>query len=199
MIENLSPRIREMLEKSGALLTGHFILTSGRHSANYLQCAKICALPWYCEELGDELAEKLCTQLGTKKPCDLVLAPALGGVVIGYQVAAGLGVPGYFTERDKEGTMVLRRGFELKPGQKILIVEDVITTGGSVLEVARIVEEAGANTIGYACIFDRSNGSFRPGPPVFSVAELTFPTYTPDQCPLCAEGKLQAVKPGSRK
>lgn len=187
-----------MLTRSGALLSGHFILTSGRHSGNYMQCALICAQPQFCEALANELAAKVRAALG-EKPCDLVLAPALGGVVFGYEMARQLGVPGLFTERDKEGVMRLRRGFELKPGQRVLIAEDVVTTGGSVLEVRKIVEECGAIAVGFACLFDRSVGAFQPGPPVFSVAPVTFPTYSPEECPLCKEGKHPAIKPGSRK
>ncbi|MBI1784822.1 orotate phosphoribosyltransferase [Candidatus Sumerlaeota bacterium] len=198
MNNSLPNHVREMLEKSGALLTGHFILTSGRHSGNYMQCAKICAHPEFCEALAKELAAKIKAKLGAV-PCDLVLAPALGGVVFGYELARQMGVPGLFTERDKEGIMRLRRGFELAPGQRILIAEDVVTTGGSVLEVAKIVGESGASVGGYACLFDRSAGSFHPGPPVFSIAQVTFPTYASGGCPLCREGKLEPVKPGSRK
>lgn len=195
---NLPAHVQDMLTRSGALLSGHFILTSGRHSGNYMQCALICAQPQYCEALAKELAAKVRAALGAT-PCDLVLAPALGGVVFGYEMARQLGVPGLFTERDKEGVMRLRRGFELKPGQRVLIAEDVVTTGGSVLEVRKIVEEAGAIAVGFACLFDRSAGAFQPGPPLFCVTQLTFPTYAVEECPLCKEGKLAAVKPGSRK
>ncbi len=198
MIESLDTEIREMLEVSGALLSGHFILTSGRHSGNYMQCARLCAIPEFCESLASTLAGKVRAQLG-ENACDLVLAPAIGGIVIGYEMARQMDTPGLFTERDKEGGMQLRRGFELNEGQKVLISEDVITTGGSVLEVAEIVKRFGAEVIGYACLFDRSAGKFSPGPPVFSVAPLTFPTYEPSDCPLCAEGKSEAVKPGSRR
>jgi orotate phosphoribosyltransferase len=198
MNETLSPQVREMLEASGALLAGHFILTSGRHSGNYMQCARLCAIPEFCEALAGELAGKVREGLG-EDACDLVLAPAIGGIVIGYELARQLGTPGLFTERDKDGAMQLRRGFELAEGQRVLIAEDVVTTGGSVLEVAKIVDAFGATVAGYACLFDRSGGKFRPGPPVFSVAALTFPTYEPTTCPLCAEGKTEAVKPGSRR
>ncbi len=190
--------VRRMLEESGALLSGHFILTSGRHSGNYMQCAKICARPDFCETLAQTLAGKIREALGGT-PCDLVLAPALGGVVFGYEMARQLGTPGLFTERDKEGIMRLRRGFELRAGQRVLIAEDVVTTGGSVMEVDKIVRESGATTVGFACLFDRSAGAFNPGPPVFSIAKVEFPTYLPESCPLCAEGKTEAVKPGSRK
>ena len=195
---NLPPHVQDMLTRSGALLSGHFILTSGRHSGNYMQCALICAQPQFCEALAAELAGKVRAALG-EKPCDLVLAPALGGVVFGYEMARQLGVPGLFTERDKEGIMRLRRGFELKPGQRVLIAEDVITTGGSVLEVRKIVEDAGATPVGFACLFDRSVGAFQPGPPVFCVTVVSFPTYTPEECPLCKSGAQPAIKPGSRK
>lgn len=195
---NLPPHVQGMLTRSGALLSGHFILTSGRHSGNYMQCALICSHPEFCEALAKELAAKICAVMG-EKPCDVVLAPALGGVVFGYELARQLGVPGLFTERDKEGIMRLRRGFELRPGQRVLIAEDVVTTGGSVLEVRKIVEEAGATPVGFACLFDRSGGAFQPGPPVFCVTQVSFPTYPAEECPLCKEGRSPAVKPGSRK
>ncbi len=198
MIENLPAHLRSALVESGALLTGHFILSSGRHSGFYLQCAKLCAHPELCERLAAELAEKIKAGLGNIS-CDVVLSPALGGVVIGYEVARQLKTPALFTERDKNSIMCLRRGFSLTKDERVLIVEDVVTTGGSVLEVARIVKDSGAQTGGYACLFDRSGGKFSPGPPVFSLARLDFPTYPADDCPLCAEGKSKAVKPGSRR
>ena len=198
MLEGLPRHITEMLEKSGALLSGHFILTSGRHSRNYLQCARLCAVAEFCEELAGELAERVRAKLGPK-PCDLVLAPAIGGIVIGYEMARRLGVAGIFAERDEESVMRLRRGFEIEPGRRVLIAEDVITTGGSVLEVARIVEERGAEVVGFAVLFDRSLGAFSPGPPVCSLAEVSIPSYPAGECPQCAEGTLEAVKPGSRK
>lgn len=198
MIETLPQMVRVMLQESGALMNGHFILSSGRHSANYLQCAKLCAVPSYCEALARDLADKIRKDLG-EDCCDVVLAPAIGGIVIGYELARQLGVPGIFAERDAEGNMTLRRGFDVHGGQRVLVAEDVITTGGSVLETARLVEEAGAELEGYACLFDRSAGKFQPVEPVFSVAELTFPTYEREECPLCAVGEIEAIKPGSRK
>lgn len=198
MTQAISARLEEMLAESGAFLSGHFILSSGRHSGNYLQCALLCARPDFCGEFAADLAAKVRERLGPE-PCDLVMAPAIGGVVIGYEMARQLNMPGYFCERDKESVMQLRRGFKLEPGQRVLIAEDVITTGGSVLEVAEIIQVAGAEVVGYACLFDRSVGKFEPGPPVVSLSQLTFPTYEPEECPLCKEDGPEAVKPGSRK
>lgn len=197
-LKGLPANVTQMLEESGALLSGHFILTSGRHSANYMQCARLCAIPKFCEALAADLAGNIRATLG-ETPCDVVLAPAIGGIVIGYEIARQLAVPGIFAERDKEGVMTLRRGFEFREGQRVIMAEDVITTGGSVLEAAKTAEDRGAEVVGYACLFDRSAGAFQPGPPVFSVAPLSFPTYPADDCPLCAEGRTPAVKPGSRK
>lgn len=197
MTDSLSAELRRMLEGSGALLSGHFILSSGRHSGNYMQCARLCAVPEYCEALASQLAAKVGEGLGADA-ADLVLAPAIGGVVIGYEMARQMKLPGLFTERDKDRVMQLRRGFEISAGQRVLIAEDVITTGGSVLEVAKIVGDLGAEVVGYACLFDRSGGKFQPGPPVFSIAPLSFPTYETSDCPLCAKGETEAVKPGSR-
>lgn len=198
MTPELPPPVRKMLDDSGALLSGHFILTSGRHSGNYLQCALLCSRPDFCEELARGLAARIVPELGADAP-ELVVAPALGGVVIGYEMARQLGTPGLFTERDKDSVMCLRRGFGIGAGRRVLLVEDVITTGGSILEARAVVEAAGGRVVGYACLFDRSAGNFRPGPPVFSVASLTFPTWPPEECPLCAAGAEPAVKPGSRK
>ena len=206
MIEGLDPRWKEMLDRTGALLEGHFILTSGRHSAFYLQCARLCAEPKCCEAMAEALAEMIrkereARSSGRSSPrtADLVLSPAIGGIVIGYEVARQLGVPAIFAERGQDQTMRLRRGFQLAAGQKVLIVEDVVTTGGSVLEVSRLAEEAGAEIVGFACLFDRSGGAFAPGPPVWSLGRISFPTYSTSECPICAEGELQPVKPGSRK
>lgn len=197
MTDALPAELRRMLEDSGALLTGHFILSSGRHSGNYMQCARLCAIPEFCEALAAQLAGKVRAGSG-ENAADLVLAPAIGGVVIGYEMARQMKLPALFTERDQDRVMRLRRGFEIRPGQRVLISEDVITTGGSVLEVAKIVGNLGAEVVGYACLFDRSAGAFQPGPPVFSIAPLSFPTYEVAQCPLCAQGETEAVKPGSR-
>lgn len=190
--------VRAMLEESGALLTGHFLLTSGLHSPNYLQCALLCARPDLCEALAERIAEGVRAARGDS-PCDLVVAPAIGGIVIGYEVARRLGKPGYFAERDAAGAMTLRRGFRIAPGTRVLVVEDVITTGGSSLEAAAAVEREGGAVVGFACIFDRSGGAFAPGPPVVSVARPRVPVYKPEECPLCAGGAAPAVKPGSRK
>lgn len=184
----------ELLETSGALLRGHFRLSSGLHSPGYVQCARLLEDPARARRAGAELAERL-REIG--RVPDSVLAPALGGVVIGHEVAAALGVPFRFTERAGE-QMALRRGFELRPGERIVVVEDVVTTGKSTLETAALAEAAGAELLAIAAIIDRSGGRHGFGVPFVSLVELSLPTWPPEQCPLCAAGEGPAVKPGSR-
>lgn len=187
----------QLFEKTGAYLNGHFRLTSGLHSPEYLQCAKVLAHPAYAETLGKQLAQKL-RQL-TGRDIDVVLAPALGGLIIGHEVARELGVPFLFTERDAAtGGMVLRRGFELKPGQAAVVIEDVVTTGGSSREVSNVAREAGVNVLAAGCIIDRSNGRADLGIPTVSLHKMDVVTYDPSNCPLCGQG-VPVVKPGSRK
>ncbi len=197
MIEGLPEDVAALLRRSGALLEGHFQLSSGLHSGHYLQCARLCAVPAFCEKLAAGLADQVRARLGPE-PCETVLAPALGGIVVGYELARQLGARAYFAEREAGGQMALRRGFALEPAGRVLIAEDVITTGRSVLEVADLVGAAGARLVGFACLFDRSDGAFAPGPPLISLARLALPTYPPGNCPLCRQGRLPAVKPGSR-
>ena len=174
----------------GALLKGHFLLSSGLHSDRYLQCALVLAQPKAAEELGRELASKVPV-----KP-DLVLSPAMGGLMIGHEVARALGVRHYFTER-VDGTMVLRRGFSLKPGEKVVVVEDVVTTGKSTKEVFEVVKAAGAKVVGAVSIVDRSEGKSNLGVPYSALWAVSVPAWTPEQCPPCRAG-IPVLKPGSR-
>lgn len=179
-----------------ALLTGHFLLTSGLHSPRYLQCALVLQYPAMAERLCAALAEqaKSDERIGA---VDLVIAPALGGVIVAHEVARALGVRALFTER-QEGGMTLRRGFQIKPGARVLVVEDVVTTGGSTREVMEVVAQHGGTVVGAGSLIDRSGGAVALGVPRHALAMLEVPTYKPEECPLCREGSM-ATKPGSRK
>ncbi|MBI4850684.1 MAG: orotate phosphoribosyltransferase [Acidobacteria bacterium] len=184
--------VLDIFTKREALLTGHFLLSSGLHSSKYLQCALVLQFPDIAEALGEALAKHFQNQ-----KIDLVVSPALGGVIVGHVVARALSVRALFTERE-HGQMQLRRGFEIKTGERVLVVEDVITTGKSTREVIQVVENLGGQVVGNASIIDRSNGSADlPFPPI-SLAKLSVPTYSADSCPLC-EQALPLVKPGSRQ
>ncbi len=187
-----SDQILEHFRRTEALLEGHFILSSGLHSANYLQCALALQYPADAAAFGKAIAEHF-----VNSGIETVASPAIGGLVIGYAVAAALNVRFIWTER-QDGTMTLRRGFTLKPGEKILVVEDVITTGGSTRECIAALETAGGTVAAAASIIDRSNGKADVGVPRVALANLEVPSYEPEKCPLCADGK-EAVKPGSRK
>jgi orotate phosphoribosyltransferase len=182
--------------EKGALLEGHFILSSGLHSDRYLQSALLLSYPPVAEQLGQAIAEKF------KESVDAVLSPAIGGIVIGQEVARAKGCRAIFSEKDDAGKPVLRRSFEMKPGEKILVVEDVITTGLSTNEVVNLVTAAKATLAGVGSIVNRSGkkGSelFSHGAPVHSLLELDVKTWKPDNCELCKKG-IPAVKPGSRK
>ena len=182
--------IENLFAEHGALLKGHFLLSSGLHSDRYLQCALVLARPDAAEKLGRELASRVA-----EKP-DLVLSPAMGGLMIGHEVARALGVRHYFTER-VDGIMVLRRGFALKPGEKILVVEDVVTTGKSTKEVFEVIKGAGAEIVRALSIVDRSEGKSNLGVPYSALWTVSVPAWTPEKCPSCRAG-LPAVKPGSR-
>ena len=182
----------EVLEGAGALLRGHFQLSSGLHSPEYFQCAKLLELPRVAERIARALAGT-CSSLGA----DTVLSPALGGIIIGYELSRQLGLRNIFAERPAGG-FELRRGFELRPGERVLLAENVVTTGGSVEEVARLARNLGAVVAGYALVVDRSSGRFAPGQPVVAFAAAEAQVFEPAECPLCAAGTA-AVKPGSRK
>ncbi len=185
-------RVEEILRESGVLLEGHFLLTSGRHSNKYMQCAKIFRHTKYSEELCAALAEQY-----KEEKIDVVIGPAMGAVQMAYEVSRAVGCENFFTER-VEGKMVLRRGFEVTQGMRCLLVEDVVTTGGSVKEVAELVKEAGGIVVGIGSIVDRSNGTVDFGVPFKSVYPIEVVSWETDECPLCKEGKLPAIKPGSR-
>jgi len=188
--------VLEIFRQTGAYLTGHFRLTSGLHSPNYLQSAIVLQHPQHAETLGRELAARLFDLSGSKK-IDLVISPALGGLIIGHECARALGVRFLFTERDADRKMSLRRGFTLEPGQRAVVVEDVITTGGSTKEVIDIVYAAGAVPVAAGSIIDRSGGSVDLGIPRAALETLHVVAYEPDKCPMCADGQ-PVVKPGSR-
>ena len=181
----------DLFRKSGALLDGHFRLTSGLHSSSYLQCALVLSRPADAEILGRDIADKVRSFGAT-----VVLSPALGGIVIGHEVARALGIRALFAER-QEGTLTLRRGFMLADNDRVLVVEDVLTTGGSTRETMQVARAAGAQVVGVGSIVDRSGGTLSFDVPFGSLLSMSVPAYEPDKCPLCAKG-LPVVKPGSR-
>jgi orotate phosphoribosyltransferase len=186
-----SAAVLDRFRRVGALLEGHFRLTSGLHSAGFLQCALVLQHPREAEACGVEIAEQV-RDLGAQ----VVLSPALGGIVIGHEVARALGVRAIFAER-QDGRLTLRRGFTLQPGEKVLVVEDVVTTGGSTRETIEVARGAGAEVVGAAVIVDRSGGRQSLGVPFSSLADISLPTHEAEACPLCLKG-LPVVKPGSR-
>jgi orotate phosphoribosyltransferase len=177
--------------QSGALLEGHFILSSGLHSPNYLQCALALQFPADAARFGKAIAEHF-----TDARIETVASPAIGGLVIGYAVAAALNVRFIWTER-QEGVMTLRRGFSVREGERMLVVEDVITTGGSTRECIEALEANGGKVVGAASVIDRSGGAANVGVPRIALESMQVPSYKPEDCPLCAQG-IEAVKPGSR-
>jgi orotate phosphoribosyltransferase len=181
----------ERFKRSGALLEGHFRLTSGLHSSGYLQCALVLQHPREAEALGEALAERV-----RGLHVQAVLSPALGGIVIGQEVGRVLGIRALFAER-QEGKLRLRRGFSLEPGERVLVVEDVVTTGLSTRETIEVARAAGADVVGAAAIVDRSGGEQRLDVPFFALATVSLPTYEPAECPQCLAGE-PVIKPGSR-
>jgi orotate phosphoribosyltransferase len=184
-----------VFEEHHALLQGHFLLTSGLHSPRYLQCARVLMDPPLATRLGAELAERLERHLGGVRP-GAVVAPALGGVLVAHEVARALGCRGLFTER-QDGGMTLRRGFTLDEGERVVVVEDVITTGGSTREVLDAVRSRGARVLAVGSLVDRSGGAVDLGLPRESLLALEVPTWPAESCPLCAGGS-RPEKPGSR-
>ncbi len=188
--------VQQVFEKTGAYLRGHFRLTSGLHSGEYLQCALVLQHPEHAEACGKGIAEALRKLIGDGT-VSVVAAPALGGVVIGHEVARALGARFIFTERGADGKMTLRRGFTVAPGETAVVVEDVVTTGGSTAEVIEILRNAGARVLAAASIVDRSGGAVDLGIPRAALWTLNVVNYSPDDCPMCREG-IPVTKPGSR-
>lgn len=188
----------DLFTATGAYLRGHFRLTSGLHSGEYLQCAKVLALPAHAEKLGRELANRLRSLIGGAS-VDVVAAPAIGGIIIGHEVARALNVRSLFTERDPvSNEMTLRRGFEVRSGERAAVIEDVVTTGGSTREVIRVLEAMGAVVVAAGSIIDRSNGRAEVGVPRVALEIMNPATYDADDCPLCRAGE-PVLKPGSRR
>ncbi|KIM02822.1 MAG: orotate phosphoribosyltransferase [Sulfurovum sp. AS07-7] len=198
--------IEKVYKDSGALLEGHFILSSGNHSRFYLQSAKVLEQPQTAEMLAKALAEEIRT---SGIHIDTVVAPALGGILAGYELARALGVRSLFVER-KEGKMELRRGFEISQGEKILICEDIITTGGSAMEAMEIITQLGGEVVAFGALANRGfckrvgsdgeaklNCKLPCGIPFFALGDFEFEIYSPEDCPMCKEGSI-AIKPGSR-
>lgn len=182
----------EIFKRYSAYQKGHFMLSSGLHSEWYLQCALVLEYPKLTARLCSELAKKF-----SGKKIDVVIGPALGGIVVAYEVARAFGARGIFAERE-EGKMVLRRGFKINPDDRVLVVEDVTTTGGSVKEVIDLMRSYGAKIVGVGAIIDRSGGKVKFGIPFKTLAKLNIKTYQPENCPLCKKG-IPAIKPGSGK
>jgi orotate phosphoribosyltransferase len=185
----------DLYRRTGALLEGHFRLTSGLHSPGYLQCALVLQHPQHAEALGRAIADLTRDWRAT-----VVLSPALGGVVIGHEVARALGVRAIFAER-QDGALMLRRGFMIGETDRVLVVEDVVTTGGSTRETMQVARAAGGRVVGAASIVNRGAGSgtssLGADEPYVALLDIELPTYEPEKCPLCARG-LPVVKPGSR-
>jgi len=186
--------IKEIFLKADAFLEGHFLLSSGLHSPYYLQCAKVLQYPQYAEVLCRELANRIKE---LKVDFDLVIAPAIGGIIVSYETARHLKVRGIFAER-VNGKLTLRRGFKIGKGERAVVVEDVITTGKSTRETIEVVKESGGKVVAVGSLVDRSGGKVNFGVPFTTLWRLEVPVYEPEKCPLCKEGKIELVKPGSR-
>jgi orotate phosphoribosyltransferase len=188
-----------LLRDCGAMLEGHFLLSSGRHSDRYFQCAKLLQYPDRAASALAGVAEKIKQDIQAGKlRIDAVVGPAMGGIVVAYELGRQLGIPAFFTERDDTGTMVLRRGFEIQPGQNMLITEDVVTTGKSYGECAAALESLGAKIAALACVVDRRQAGIEVPWPFYPACTVDVANWEPDSCDLCKKG-IPAVKPGSRK
>jgi orotate phosphoribosyltransferase len=181
-----------LFKETGALLEGHFLLTSGLHSPQYFQCAKVLQYPQHAQKLCWEIAYNYMSE-----KVNVVIGPALGGIIMAQEVARLMSARAIFAEREDK-KMTLRRGFEIKTGERVLAVEDVVTTGGSINEVIDLVNASNAKLIGVGFLVDRSQNQVKFDVPKFSIIEIDVVTYPPDECPLCKKG-IPVVKPGSRK
>lgn len=190
-MENTDKMVIDTLKEVGALLEGHFLLSSGKHSNRYCQCAKLLQYPDKAEKVLKVVADKL-----KNIDFDMIVGPAMGGVVVSYELARQTGKPGIFAER-QDGVMTIRRGFEIEKGQKVIISEDVITTGKSFLEVAEIIKSLGGEVVGISCIVDRRAEGVTIEYPLYSAVKLDIKSYEKESCPMCKEG-TPYIKPGSR-
>ncbi|WP_123054424.1 orotate phosphoribosyltransferase [Clostridium sp. JN-1] len=190
-MENTDKMVIDTLKETDALLEGHFLLSSGRHSNRYCQCAKLLQYPDKAEKVLKVVADKL-----KDVDFDIIVGPAMGGVVVSYELARQTGKPGIFAER-QDGKMTIRRGFEIKKGQKAIISEDVITTGKSFLEVADVIKALGGEVVGITCIVDRRAEGVEVEYPMYSAVKLDIKSYEKEECPMCKEG-TPYIKPGSR-
>lgn len=189
----MADKYLRIIEETGVLQHGHFLYTSGRHGESYMQCAKILQYPAYTELFARKIAEDFMND-----GIEIVAAPAMGGIIIAYEVARQLGAMSMFVERENE-RMELRRGFFIPEGAKVLVVEDVVTTGGTVRETMEVVERYGGEVAGVGVFVDRTDGKIDFGKKFSSVLSINLKSYLPEECPLCREGRLPLVKPGSRK
>ena len=190
---SMQERAEEIFKETNVLQEGHFLFTSGRHGSTYMQCARILEYPNYTVELSTYLAEAF-----KDDNIDVVIGPAMGGIIFAYEIARQLGVRNLFTEREG-GKMTLRRGYQIPKGARVLVAEDVITTGGSVREVIDVVKEQGGELAGVAILVDRTNGKIDFGCKMKAVYSAEIVSYDPEDCPICKENKIPLVKPGSRK
>jgi orotate phosphoribosyltransferase len=190
----------ELLRESGAMLEGHFLLSSGRHSDRYFQCAKLLQYPDKASRALENTAQKIGADIKNGKlKVDIIAGPAMGGIIAAWEIGRQLALPAIFTERDDSGAMSLRRGFEIQNGQSVLIVEDVVTTGKSYTECAAALEAAGAVIAGLACVVDRrAEGAAEVPWPFYPAVKLIAGNWDASECELCKKG-IPAVKPGSRK
>ena len=184
--------VHKLLESAGAVRQGHFELSLGLHSGTYIQCALVLQHPEFAERLGRALAAEF-----HDIQIECVASPALGGIILCHEVARAIGVRAVFAERDSSGQLTLRRGFDVKPDERVLVVEDVWTTGGSTFETMRVIEQAGGRVIGVGALIDRSGSNLEFPVRAEALLELRVPSYSPQECPLCHSGS-EAVRPGSR-
>lgn len=184
-------KIIDILKETKALLEGHFVLSSGKHSKEYIQCAKVLSHPKYAEEVLKPVVEKV-----EDLDIDIVVGPAMGGIIVAYEMGRQLEKEAIFTEREN-GEMTLRRGFRIKEGQNVLITEDVVTTGKSTMETKRVIENLGGKVVAVASIVDRTGGKSQLDIPLYSSIKFDIEVYEEEECPLCKKG-FKPIKPGSR-